>query len=99
MSAPTARPPIAAATHFKRFAYLTGGRLYPNETIEKAVAEAVRDSAASYVLTYAPKSDAGFHPLRSPAPGPARASKHARATSPTAYAAVLRGATDCHLNT
>jgi VWFA-related protein len=46
------------------FANFTGGRFYPNETIERAITESLRDTAASYVLAYDAPSDGKFHSIR-----------------------------------
>jgi VWFA-related protein len=58
------QPNDSSRDTLRQFADLTGGRLYPNGTIGDAVTEAIRDTAASYVLTYTPKSDGKFHALR-----------------------------------
>jgi len=46
------------------FADLTGGRLYTNETIDRAVTESLRDTAYSYVLAYDAPTDGKFHTIR-----------------------------------
>jgi VWFA-related protein len=51
----------------QHFADLTGGRMYATETVAQAIADAVRDTAASYVLTFAPafsNPDGKFHSIR-----------------------------------
>jgi VWFA-related protein len=48
----------------KQFSAITGGRVFPNETVDKAVAAVLRETAASYVLTYEAKPDGKFHNLR-----------------------------------
>jgi VWFA-related protein len=48
----------------QELAGLTGGRYYPGDTVEKALTEALRDTAASYVLAFPAKSDGKFHTLR-----------------------------------
>jgi VWFA-related protein len=59
-----AAPNDTSRDTLQEFAEWTGGRLYSNETIDKAIAEAVRDTDASYVLNYAAKADGKFHTLR-----------------------------------
>jgi VWFA-related protein len=46
------------------FADLTGGRLYTNETIDRAITESLRDTADSYVLAYDAPTDGKFHTIR-----------------------------------
>jgi VWFA-related protein len=48
-----------------QFASITGGRAYLTETLDRALADAVRDAASSYLLTFhAAKPDGSFHTLR-----------------------------------
>jgi hypothetical protein len=45
-------------------AVITGGRVFPTETIDRAAVEILRDTASSYVLTIGAKPDGKFHSLR-----------------------------------
>jgi VWFA-related protein len=61
--------PASSATDSSRdslqyFADFTGGRLYANEAIERAITESLRDTAASYVLAYVAPTDSKFHTIR-----------------------------------
>jgi VWFA-related protein len=60
----SAQPNDSSRDTLQQFADLTGGRLYSNENIEKAVTESLRDAATSYVLTYSTKADGKYHALR-----------------------------------
>jgi VWFA-related protein len=50
----------------QQFASITGGRVYANQTVDKALPEIMRDIAAAYILTYRAAStpEAQFHSLR-----------------------------------
>ena len=52
----TTRPNVSksdtSADTLQQFASITGGRLYPNGNIEKAIGGALSDNAASYLLAY-----------------------------------------------
>ena len=48
----------------EQFSSITGGRAYLTETIDRALADAVRDAASSYLLTFQAKPDSAFHALR-----------------------------------
>jgi VWFA-related protein len=51
----------------KQFASISGGRVYPTDNVERAIAEAMRDTASSYALEYrmpADGQDRGYHTIR-----------------------------------
>ena len=67
----TTRPNVSksdtSADTLQQFASITGGRLYPNGNIEKAIGGALSDNAASYLLAYQSpdmKPDGKYHTIR-----------------------------------
>ena len=85
----TTRPNVSksdtSADTLQQFASITGGRLYPNGNIEKAIGGALSDNAASYLLAYQSpdmKPDGKYHTIRVTCTVRGFAFRPSRATSP-----------------
>ena len=60
---PAVRDTDTSGDTLRQFTSITGGRVYPNDKVEDAVGEALRDTASGYLLAFDSQPDGKFHKI------------------------------------